>query len=273
MPLEDDGLPIDKVGEWALEKHERLKRYIHISRHARGKFLNGSSATATYIDLFSGTGRGHVRETGELIEGSPLVAFRSALDGGQPFSEIHLGDVRPEAVSAACSRIQAAGGAATGRIGESAHVASQVVAAVNPYGLHFALLDPYKLESLSFETIRILAGLKRIDMLLHVSAMDLQRNWDDYTGPGPSPLDLFAPGWRAAVDLHQAQPGARASLLNYWCSLVERLGFARPRSDLIVGSKKQRLYYLAFISRKTIANDFWEKIRYISGQTDLLSGL
>jgi len=273
MPLVDDGLPVDEVGEWAADKHVRLERYVDIYRSVRKKFLEGPSATASYIDLFCATGRSRVRETGELIEGSPLVAFRKARDGGQPFSHIHVGDIRADAVAAAGARIRNAGGTCIEHVGTSEDVARCVVAAVNKYGLHFALLDPYKLEALTFQTVKTLAQLKRIDMMLHVSAMDLQRNWDAYTQQDPSPLDAFAPGWRQHVDLKQGMSGARAQLLEHWCSLVQSLGFARPRAELITGSKNQRLYWLAFISREPIANDFWQKIRYIDGQNDLLGGL
>jgi three-Cys-motif partner protein len=269
----EDGLLREIVGDWALEKHERLKRYVDISRHARRKFLSGRSASASYIDLFSGTGQCRIRDTTTVIDGSPLVAFRAAHKGGQAFTQIHLGDINPEAVMAAQARIAAIGGTATAQVGTSEDVAHDIVRQVSPYGLHFALLDPYKLESLSFQTIRVLSDLKHVDMLLHVSAMDLQRNLDSYVDSTATTLDEFAPGWRAAVHLNRSRPAARAALLNYWCDLIEKLGFARPRYDLITGSKNQRLYWLAFVSREPIANDFWDKIRYISGQGDLLTGL
>ena len=57
MPIVDDGLPIDEVGEWALEKHERLRKYIEITRHARRKYVDGPSKTASYIDPFCGLER------------------------------------------------------------------------------------------------------------------------------------------------------------------------------------------------------------------------
>jgi hypothetical protein len=36
MECDDDKLPVSEVGEWALEKHERLRRYVTITR-AYGK--------------------------------------------------------------------------------------------------------------------------------------------------------------------------------------------------------------------------------------------
>ena len=68
-PLDDDGLPLDEVGACAKEKHERLRRYVDISRGARRKFARGGT---TYVDLYCGTGRAIIRETNEKIDGSPV---------------------------------------------------------------------------------------------------------------------------------------------------------------------------------------------------------
>src|SRR5262249_9805077 len=76
--LDDDELPIEEVGPWAKEKHQRLRRYIDISRATRRKWVQGQGG-ATYVDLYCGTGRAVIRDTGEKIDGSPLVAFKCAL--------------------------------------------------------------------------------------------------------------------------------------------------------------------------------------------------
>ena len=81
--MDEDGLPLDHVGIWTKEKHERLRKYVNISRGVRKKWVEGTGG-ATYIDLFCGAGRAAVRETGERIDGSPLVAFRTAKEGKVP---------------------------------------------------------------------------------------------------------------------------------------------------------------------------------------------
>ena len=175
--LDDDGLPLDEVGSWAKEKHERLRKYVDISRAVRRKFLNRSGC-ATYIDLFCGSGRCFLRDTTEKIDGSPLVAFKSARDGGEPFSEIHIADLEEQKVAVAAKRIADAGGTAATNVGKAEDIAPQNVSRLNPYGLHFAFLDPYNLDALPFSVIEAFGRLKHIDMLIHVSALDLQRNLD-----------------------------------------------------------------------------------------------
>jgi three-Cys-motif partner protein len=120
---DEDGLPLDEVGVWAKEKHERLLKYIDISRAARRKFVEGSGG-ASYIDLFCGAGRAAIHETNEIIDGSPLVAFKCARDGGVPFSEIHIADFYEKRASSAATRIAKAGGSAKSYVGEAARAES-----------------------------------------------------------------------------------------------------------------------------------------------------
>lgn len=265
-----DGLIMDEVGEWAKDKHERLRRYLDISRAARRKFVEGFGG-ATYIDLYCGTGRSVIRETREVIDGSPLAAFKCARDGGVPFSEIHLADVSEDRCRAAEQRIANLAGAVTAEIGPAAETAIRIVKRLNPHGLHFAFLDPYNLEDLPFSVIEALSSLRRIDMLIHVSAQDLQRNLHSYTKPDDPRLEKFAPGWRAVVDLGQSKQAVRAAILAHWASKMHKLGLPPARhSELVTGkAKNQRLYWLVFVSRSDFAKGLWDKIRNLDRQGDL----
>ena len=269
--LDDDGLTLDEVGAWAKEKHERLRKYVDISRAARRKFVEGTGG-ATYIDLYCGTGRAVIRETSETIDGSPLVAFKCASEGGVPFSEIHIADVDEVKCDAAAKRITNAGGTPTTYVGKAEDTAAQIVARLNPYGLHFVFLDPYKLDDLPFSVVEAFGRLKRVDMLIHVSALDLQRNLDAYSMSEDGPLDHFAPGWRVAVSRKQTQSATRAAYIAYWASKVEALGLPPARrAELVSGTtKNQRLYWLVFVSRSDFAKSLWDKIRIVSGQGELL---
>ncbi len=91
------------------------------------------------------------------------------------------------------------GGAARSYVGEASVVVDQVMNAINPYGLHLAFLDPFNLAQLPFSIIERMLRVKRMDMIIHVSLQDLQRNLDDYTREGGT-LDMFAPGWRNEVN-------------------------------------------------------------------------
>jgi three-Cys-motif partner protein len=269
--LDDDGLPLDVVGAWAKEKHERLRKYVDISSATRRKWVRGPGG-ATYIDLFCGTGRAVIRDTQEKIDGSPLVAFKCAREGNVQFSEIYIADIFEESCRAAESRLRVAGAAPITYVGPAEQNAREIVERLNPHGLHFVFLDPYNLDDLPFTVIETLSRLKRIDMLIHVSAQDLQRNLDAYTKPEDTRLERFAPGWRQHVDLNQSQRGIRATILAYWASKIKKLGLSSAEhAELISGlERNQRLYWLVMVSRHKLAQEFWDKIRNVSGQGELL---
>lgn len=269
--LDDDGLPLDEVGPWVKDKHERLRKYIDISRAARRKWIEGRSKSATYVDLFCGAGRAIIRDTGEKVDGSPLVAYKSARAGGVPFSDIHIADAAADSCHSAEQRIRGAGGAASAYIGPAEDTAKQVVKRLNPYGLHFIFLDPFNLQDLPFSVIEEFSALKYVDMLIHVSVHDLQRNLDSYARSENSPLDRFAPDWRNGVDLRQGLAATRAAVFAFWAAKIEALGLpAAKRAELVAGPiKNQRLYWLVFVSRSEFAKRLWDKIRIVSGQREL----
>jgi three-Cys-motif partner protein len=266
-----DGLVVSEVGEWASEKHARVQRYIEIASKARAMYVPPPAwrGGAGYIELFSGPGRSVIRGTKRLIDGSPLVAYKAAQGSGVPFTEIHINDSDPAMSAAVDRRIRALGGAAVCYNDPANAAVDKIVAAVNPSGLHFAFLDPYNLEGLSFDIVRKLSKLKRVDMLIHVSVQDLQRNLDDYSKPG-GVFDSFAPGWRDQVDPKQAINSFRAALMEYWLGEIRKLGTMPAKGvELIVGSKRQRLYWLVFVSAHDLAQKLWEAIRDPMRQTSM----
>jgi three-Cys-motif partner protein len=265
-----DGLIVDDVGKWAIEKHARVQAYIEIASATRAKYVPPPQwrAGASYIELFSGPGRSLIRGTKRVIDGSPLVAYKAAQLSGVPFTTIHLNDFDATKSAAVDKRIRALGGAPV-CYNDTADVAvDKIVAAVNPRGLHFAFLDPYNLEGLSFDIIRKLSKLK-VDLLIHVSVHDLQRNLDDYSRPGDV-LDTFAPGWRDQVDPNQSINSFRAALMDYWLAEIRKLGKLPAKGvELVEGPTGQRLYWLVFASEHGLARKFWEAIRDPMRQTTM----
>ena len=258
-PDPKDGLPAMPVGEWARDKHALLKLYIEITRGARGKFIGAGKAGATFIDLFSGPGRAYIKGTDDFIDGSPLVAWKASTECSVPFTAMHLNDSNPVLLGAAYARLQTLGAPVIRHGGEAHEIVQEIVRQLGPYALHFALIDPFNLM-MPFTIIQTLAQLKRMDLLIHVSAMDLQRNWGIYTMAASSPLDAFAPGWRQHIDLAQPEESSRLAFIRYWIGLLQQLGFAGDvRFELITGSKNQPLYWLALVAKHEIAMEFWKK--------------
>ena len=158
-------------------------------------------------------------------------------------------------------------------LGKAAETVERIIPKLNKYALHVAFLDPYNLGALPFEVVRKLAALKRIDILIHVSVQDLNRNLLRYLDSKTSPIDAFAPGWREKVAGDRSITYIRGKLFEYWRSLLRTIGMSTAEAaELIVGTKNQPLYWLAFAARHDLALQFWEKIRHLEPkrQTDLL---
>jgi three-Cys-motif partner protein len=268
----DDGLNVGEVGLWATEKHDRLRKYIQASRGARAKFLPPvGRGGASYIELYSGAGRSLITGTSRIIDGSAAVAFKAARESGHPFSELHLSDIDAQNSSALAQRIKALGGAATSYVGDAEIVVDQVMNAINPYGLHLAFLDPFNLAQLPFSIIERMLRVQRMDMIIHVSLQDLQRNLDEYSRVGGT-LDNFAPGWRDAINVRQSMAALRAALIDYWLKAIRLLG-THPATGipLIVGGKNQRLYWLVFLSSNPLGQRLWNDVQNLGAQGSLFS--
>jgi three-Cys-motif partner protein len=259
----DDGLPAEEVGLQAKEKHDHLCSYVDISRAARGKYLGEEPGKggATYIDLFCGAGRARVRETGEWIDGSAVAAWKKSAGGRAPFSAMHVNDSDAERLRGTVERLRSLGAPVVEYCAEAVNSAQAIIPNLNPYGLHFAFVDPWNLEALDFQIFRRLSTLRRIDILVHLSKMDLQRNLGINLSENERAFDAFAPGWRAIIDMNQAHAGIRSDLIDYWRSLIEGLHFGQPAEEkLIRGSGNQPLYWLLLIAKHELARSFWKTV-------------
>ena len=147
----------------------------------------------------------------------------------------------------------------------------EVSKALNSDALHFAFLDPYNLGSLDFQIFVELSQYKRMDILAHVSALDLQRNFGKYLKEPDKacPIDQFLPNWRNLFDVNATGVTAdRNCLLNAWKNRLEELDLDMAETaELVTGSKKQPLYWLMFAAKHDRAHEFWEKVRDLKGQT------
>jgi three-Cys-motif partner protein len=200
-----------------------------------------------------------------------VLAAEKAAASGTPFSEIHIADISPEAVAAAKGRIQRVGASVFAEAGSADETVKKVAEKLNPHGLHFAFLDPYKME-LPFTIIERLARFKHMDMLIHVSSQDFQRNLELYMKEKGGPLDRFAPGWRSTVDIdHPQQSAKRKAIFSHWLNLIRGLDMAPAEGvESVYGDHGQRLYWLVFVARHPRAREFWDKIRNVTNQGRLL---
>jgi len=252
---DEDGLWVERVGPWAREKQKIITDYVQIASATRRKFQHCS-----FVDVFSGPGRSQIRETGQLIDGSPLAACKQGC-AGQPFSSVHISDADADLLSSADTRLRNAGAPVVATKGPASVALPRIVNQLSSSGLHLALLDPHNLGALSFDLFESLSKLQRIDVIVHVSLSDLQRNVDRYTSIAHEQFDRFAPGWRNHVNTEMNQAALRAAIMEYWTRKVVSLGLPRARHcELIKGPQGQRLYWLIFLAKHNLPHAFWKKI-------------
>ncbi len=255
----DDGLPVEEVGIWAKDKIASLCRYISISRSVRAKWIGPGKAGATYIDLFCGPGRARVRRTGEFIEGGCVAAWNESVRTKTPFNSVFIADADEERLLYATERLKRLGAPVKAFHGEAVDTAKLIRAQIDPYGLHFAFIDPYNLSAFDFSVIETLSKRKRMDMMVHISKMDLQRNTGLNVRAQKSAFDKFVPGWRSAVDLNQPFTAIRRAVFELWKDKVVQLGMAASTDmQLITGSRGQHLYWLTLAARHELALAFWK---------------
>lgn len=266
----DDGMLVEDVGAWTKDKHNYLRRYIDISRGVRAKYLGPNRAGATYIDPFCGPGRCRVRETGEFIDGGAVTAWLQSRASRSPFTEMYIGDIDAERLELCTKRLLKLGANVQPMLGPATSTVRTLCGGLSKYQLHFAFLDPYSLEALDFNLIKWLSQFKRMDILAHVSEMDLQRNFDLYCTPDNPGLDRFYPGWRDEVDLGQSQAAARQKIIEGWRNKIGTVdNVASPQMKRITGGTNQRLYWLLLLAKHPLAHDFWETAANVDRQGSL----
>lgn len=252
-----DGLPVQCVGHWAADKHFYLKQYIEATRAVRVEFLPPKGVGgAAFVDLFAGPGVVRFRETGEIKDGSPMVALRHL---EAPFSRVILCDVDPGNVRALRARTSPYEGRTSVLEGDCNELIDQVFELIPPRGLNIALIDPFGLKALKFSTIRRLAECKRMDLVIHFPAADIKRN----LGQNPQTQlwlsqALGTSDWRSKI----ASDTDVAGLIDVFKQQLASLGYLSQevRSEPIRNSQNLPLYYLVYASKNKRGDKIWQSI-------------
>jgi three-Cys-motif partner protein len=161
----DDGLIVEQVGSWAVEKLKLVTDYVYASGGARKKYLGTGAA---YIDPFCGPGRSLIRGTTTFIDGSPVAAFKRSLQSPGRFTSINISDGDEDLLAAAAKRLTAISAPVSPVPGPASEAIPKIIKSLDPYGLYLAFLDPYNLGALSFDLFTELAKLRHIDVIAHV---------------------------------------------------------------------------------------------------------
>ena len=255
VPDPVDGLPSMVVGRWVTEeKHQIIKRYVDASWAARQKF----TSQRTYIDLFAGTGRVNIKHTQMFQDGGPIAAWRIAQQKRGAFSDFFVADANAGYIAACDARLRKLGAPVRSKVGRADVTVDWIMPHLANSGLHLALLDPFNAGHLHFSIIEKLAKLRSIDIVVHLSTGDIQRNIATGLQAQQSPLDNFAPGWRDVVRVQSTKQAMRHTFVRHWTHLVEQTGLQVCDTMYPVrNSKESTMYWLCLLSRHPLAEKLW----------------
>lgn len=254
-------LPVERgpqdvgVGAWVVEqKYAYLRQYLGAAREAMKKWPQ-----RVYIDPFCATGRIQVRGEDFTRPGGAAEAWHALEAGPARWTRMLVGDIDADRANACAARLQALGAIATPFCGPAIDTVEQMIKAVPKGALCIAFLDPYNLALLDFGMLKALAGLRKVDLIVHFSTMDLHRNADMELDPTRLRFDATAPGWRDQEWAGTANKQTLAvSLEGYWRNLVEGLGLTRSSAcPLITNDKGRGIYRLAFFARHDLPIKLW----------------
>ena len=267
----DDGLPVQCVGAWAREKHDVLRRYVEATRSTRAKYLppQPEPGGAAFIDLFAGPGRARVRGTNEVVDGSPLIAFKH---GEQPFTKLVLCDVDAENVETLRRRTAGQPARAVVEHGDCNEIIDKLVKRIPPHGLNLALIDPFSLGALRFGTVEKLARFKRMDLIVFFPVWQIRRFADVHRARYEPMLTnaLGTDEWKGVL---KRSPDAARLIPLFHRQLERRFGYTPENtySAPIRISNQVALYHLVFASKHSRGDGIWESVtrRNRAGQARL----
>lgn len=251
-----DGRAVQCVGVWATDKHHYLRQYIGATRAVRAKFLGQGKGGAAFIDIFAGPGLVRVRDTGEINEGSPLIAFQHR---EAPFSKLIFCDRDAENVRALRARTVSDPARVKVLSGDSNANIDQIAAEIPDYGLNVALVDPFGLSALKFRTLERLARFQRMDLIIHFPSGDIKRNVKENESTRRWLTEAL--GTESWVSRFTSMKDV-GRLIDLFKEQLSSLGYGSESvpSEPIKNNQNLPLYYLVYASKNERGDAIWKSI-------------
>lgn len=260
-----DGLLARASGEWVRRKHHYLDRYCGIT----AKGMKNAFPTRVFVDVMAGPGICNIRETGEEMPGSPLIALE------HEFTRFVFVEADPVLAAALEKRVAAHPKARLTTVicDDWAKVAA--AGRLRFDGLVVAFVDPTGISQVPWSAMeRLLRDNPKIDLLTTLQyAMGITLNAYQYIESQPgqtTALDVFLgeSDWRQ-WERARTDSDFTERVLTRFLAKLTALGFQGSR-QITVEAHGTPLYRLALFSRHPKADEFWRKITTVdeSGQRE-----
>jgi three-Cys-motif partner protein len=251
-----DGIPARSTGTWVHDKKFYFERYLSIFTKGVGPKWNGKLC---YVDLFSGPGRSLIRDTGEEVEGSPLIALNCE------FAKYVFVDV-PDVINSLQKRL--AGHLKLQKVSFVRGDCNQVIEAVRteapPDHLTLAFVDPTGLQ-IHFRTIQGLVQDRKVDLLMTIQiGMGIRMNLPQYTQSESNALSEFMDNetWREDVEAGGSPSQIGRRIVHRYLEQLKDIGCGTVENREIEVRSDQNnllLYFMILASRHRRGHDFWRK--------------
>lgn len=277
----EDGLPMRSAGEWAAVKLDYLRRYIDVFETSMRK----KWSERNYIDLMAGPGKNRVKDTGEILLGSPLLSLITKY----PFTTYYFVDleqINTDTLKKRCSASQI-----TERIhidtSDCNNLIDSIVTKIKrteQLSLNLAFLDPEGME-LHWETVAKLASIRRMDLIINYPQYSLNRAMKPaFDCAIDTAVDRFFGdhSWREVYRnwLVNRPTGLHRQLIDLYRIKLQDLGYSEVRRGDEIGDeplirnvkRNAPLYRLLFASKHPLGEKFWHAItqRDLHGQLRLM---
>jgi three-Cys-motif partner protein len=233
----EDNLPIQCVGPWVENKYYFLEMYLNASCEARKKFSD--KGNAVFIDLFSGSGKCIIKNEKREIDSGGIRALKR---DRAPFNSLFYFDINKANIDALTKRLAIKSNCHITE-GDSNTLVNELTKRLpkQPYKYHFAFIDPFGPSGLKFITLKALAELKRMDMLIHFPIGAIKRNLKTWLNKENTILDDFlgTTKWREKIKTGTASEEYKI-LIDVFKDQLKSIGY--PEEGLKMASSDKNIY-------------------------------
>ena len=254
LVLQSDGLPFRSSGIWIRRKHYYLREYAKIFTIGMGKKWRGG---LTFFDFFAGPGRCLIEQTGEVVDGSPLIALQHSFN---KYIFVEQTPALMEALRKRCNHSPKF--SSIDFIQEDCNrCINQIIKQMPSGNLNLAFIDPTDID-IHFETIKALSNAPNgVDLLINIQdGMDLKRNYNYYLKQGKnSKLARFL---GSDFDITKLKGKEPREVIDIYKSRIRELGYktVEHRDIPVKNTRNAQMYFLLFASKHPTGLKFWTEI-------------
>lgn len=261
-----DGLLALDVAGHAKDKEFRLGNIADIFAKAMHKKW---PEKLYYVDPFCGPGKCVLRNSGEELLGSPLIASEA------PFTYYFFADENDyciEALKDRLSRKNMTGKLPRYFIGKADQTIDEILKVLPPKheSLGLAFLDPWGWD-FSFKSLHKLTEGRRLDILINFNIGYMKRNWWEESGTMDSFLNLETDHREFFKSATRGIPDTR-TLLDHYEQQLREIGYHHIADNRpVTNSNNTPLYHMIFGSKHELGKRLRDEVsrKTVTGQMEL----